>query len=56
MKKESKSLRSRQIVGYDEHKESEIEAWYKNLSPKFVGPFLVVKEINKVVFKLPHDC
>ena len=24
----------------------------KKLSPKFVGPFLVLKEINKVVFKL----
>ena len=24
----------------------------KNLSPKFLGPFLVVKEINKVAFKL----
>ena len=24
----------------------------KKLSPKFVGPFLVVKEINKVAFKL----
>ena len=29
----------------------------KKLSPKFVGPFLVVKEINKVAFKLklPKD-
>ena len=24
----------------------------KKLSPKFVGPFLVVKEVNKVAFKL----
>ena len=27
----------------------------KKSSPKFVGPFLVVKEINKVAFKLPNN-
>ena len=27
----------------------------KKLSPKFLGPFLVVKELNKVAFKLPNN-